>query len=411
MASTTDSVSIFTEGTFEEQIQELLTYLVRNRPDEERATFLGPFQNALKAGEGKPPLGEDEPKRKLILSKLLPDVKGLGDGTDKEAEGFFNLLFAHLFALHPAKSPEAKGYLETLLKTLSASPSDRLAVRCRILSNLFNALPRTSALRSSVYKTLLDLTASAGNLEALQLSKVEVERWLSDWDISNEEKSTFIKSIADAYKKTEQPDPSYEYFLLYVKSLPSSSEEVQKAAVDAIATALRLSDIFDFDPLFKLDAVIGAKNHELFGLLQIFLSGDFVDYKTWASSHPGSLEKYDIPSSELEHKIRLITLASLAFRHIGQNLPYAKIAEVIEVDISEVEIWAIDVIRAGLVWGKLSQTTQSLYITRATARTFEKEQWQALEKRLIAWKSGLAGILDVVAGAKRQGGGQAAAVA
>ena len=62
------------------------------------------------------------------------------------------------------------------------------------------------------------------------------------------------------------------------------------------------------------------------------------------------------------------------------------------------------VIRAGLVWGKLSQTTQSLHISRATARSFEKEQWQALEKRLVAWKAGLAGILDVVTTAKKQGG-------
>lgn len=62
------------------------------------------------------------------------------------------------------------------------------------------------------------------------------------------------------------------------------------------------------------------------------------------------------------------------------------------------------VIRAQLVWGKLSQTTQSLHITRATARTFEKEQWETLQKRLLAWKSGLNGILDVVVSAKRSAG-------
>ena len=59
------------------------------------------------------------------------------------------------------------------------------------------------------------------------------------------------------------------------------------------------------------------------------------------------------------------------------------------------------VIRAGLVWGKLSQTTQSLQVIRSTSRTFEREQWQALEKRLVAWKSGLENVLNVVASAKR----------
>jgi hypothetical protein len=50
----------------------------------------------------------------------------------------------------------------------------------------------------------------------------------------------------------------------------------------------------------------------------------------------------EIPPSELEYKIRLLTLASLAFQYVGQNLPYSEIAEALQVDPSEVEKWAID---------------------------------------------------------------------
>ena len=64
----------------------------------------------------------------------------------------------------------------------------------------------------------------------------------------------------------------------------------------------------------------------------------------------------------------------------------------------------IDVIRAGLVSGKLSQTAQTLHVARATARTFERAQWEALEQRLLAWKAGLASVLDVVAAAQKSGG-------
>jgi len=218
------------------------------------------------------------------------------------------------------------------------------------------------------------------------------------------EKASFLKSIVNAYIKAEQPTIAYEYSLLYVRRLPPASQEAQSAAVEAIATALRLPSIFDFDSLFKLDAVLNVKNHELFSLLQVFLSGGLPEFKAWQSNHPQVLEIYQITSSELERKIRLLTLASLAFKHIGQNLSYSKVAEALQVDPSEVEKWVIDVIRAGLVWGKLSQTTQSLHISRSTSRSFEREQWLVLEKRLVAWKSGLAGILDVVASAKRQGG-------
>ncbi len=50
---------------------------------------------------------------------------------------------------------------------------------------------------------------------------------------------------------------------------------------------------------------------------------------------------------------------------------------------------------------KLSQTTQSIHIIRSNARTFERQQWEVLEKRLLAWKAGLAGVLDVVATARQ----------
>ncbi|KAF8914261.1 hypothetical protein CPB84DRAFT_1721203 [Gymnopilus junonius] len=404
MAKVTDSVSIFAEGTFEEQIQELLTYIARNRSDEESATFISPFQNALKSGEGKKPIDEDEARRKLILSKLLEEVKGLGDGSDKEIEGFFNLLFAHIFALYPADSTEVKQYLSTLLRSISSSSTDRLSVKYRVISNLFNTIPRNSPLRLLVYQTILDLATSQDELHILEITKPNVERWLSEWEITDEEKASFLKSIVDAYLKTDEPAASYDYSLLYIKSLPPSSDAANAASLDAIASALRLPTIFDFDPLFKLDAVVSVKDHELFSLLQIFLNNGLPEFKAWQTKHPAALETYNIPAPELERKIRLLTLASLAFKHVGKNLPYPTIAEALDVSPSEVEKWVIDVIRAGLVWGKLSQTTQSLHISRATSRTFEQEQWQALEKRLVAWKIGLASILDVVAAAKRQGG-------
>lgn len=85
---------------------------------------------------------------------------------------------------------------------------------------------------------------------------------------------------------------AYEYSLLYVRSLEPSSEAAQAAALTLIATALRLPTIFDFDPLFKLDAVLNVKNHELFSLLQIFLNNDLAEFKEWQSKYTQTLEKY-----------------------------------------------------------------------------------------------------------------------
>lgn len=47
---------------------------------------------------------------------------------------------------------------------------------------------------------------------------------------------------------------------------------------------------------------------------------------------------------------------------------------------------------------------------RSSARKFEQEQWEALERRLLAWKAGLASVIDIVALAQRRGGNVAEVV-
>jgi translation initiation factor 3 subunit M len=120
--------------------------------------------------------------------------------------------------------------------------------------------------------------------------------------------------------------------------------------------------VFDFDALFKIDAIIQLQGHELFSLLRVFLSGGLEDYKKWESDHSGSIEEYgDCPhcrgsqglilifhplsgldKAQLERKIRLLTLASLGFQNIGKDVPYATLASALQVDQSEVEKWVID---------------------------------------------------------------------
>ena len=137
-----------------------------------------------------------------------------------EVEGFFNLLFAHLFALYSPSSPELKQYIISLLKVLSSS-SERLSVRYRMFvlifliylnskknpfsfSNLFNTIPRKSPLRLLVYQSLLATATAHDDIEILQLTKESVEKWISEWDISADEKAAFLKSIVDAYAKADQ---------------------------------------------------------------------------------------------------------------------------------------------------------------------------------------------------------------
>ncbi|KAF9379817.1 bud emergence protein 1 [Mortierella sp. AD011] len=86
-----------------------------------------------------------------------------------------------------------------------------------------------------------------------------------------------------------------------------------------------------------------------------------------------------LDEEETLRKIRLLSLGSLGSENLSRDLSYKDIAKALEVDEDHVELWAIDVIRAGLVEAKLNQ---------------------ASKVRLNGWRQSLAEILQVLANAK-----------
>ena len=94
--------------------------------------------------------------------------------------------------------------------------------------------------------------------------------------------------------------------------------------------------------------------------------------------------------------MRLLTLASLAASTPSRSLPYAHVARALQVPGEDVEMWVIDVIRAGLVEGKLSQLNQTFLIHRSTYRVFGEKQWTEVQGRLDTWRGSLNGVLEVV---------------
>lgn len=206
--------------------------------------------------------------------------------------------------------------------------------------------------------------------------------------------------------------------------------------------SLKLPSVFDFDTLFKIDAIIRLQGHELFSLLRVFLSGGLDDYKKWESDHAASIDKYGDRStlSTRFAGLNLVVLFSIRTQpgSIGTKDPAAdtRISCVPEhwqertvchprihltgtsirgremghrwcvflpFSFSSVPPTPLLVIRAGLVSGKLSQSSRVFHITRSTSRAFEQDQWFALEQRLVAWQTGLAAVLAVVTSAREKG--------
>lgn len=119
---------------------------MRGLPEDERSATVSRFKDALKTPDGQKPLADDVQRKKEVFSMTIGEVKGLGDGSEKgreqknfsvadlqiDIEGFFNLLYAHLFDLYPPGSPELQDFLAKLLQAISSAPSEQTFIRYRL---------------------------------------------------------------------------------------------------------------------------------------------------------------------------------------------------------------------------------------------------------------------------------------
>lgn len=162
--------------------------------------------------------------------------------------------------------------------------------------------------------------------------------------------------------------------------------------------ALLSSNYFLFQDLRGIPSVQAlSDSHPVYSqLLDIFAEQDLEDYDDFNDEHEGWVEKEKLNHEKLHRKMRLLTFASLASGTPSREIEYAKITRALQIPEEEVERWAIDVIRAGLVEGKLSQQRQMFLVHKVTYRVFGQKQYQELSTRVDHWRTTLQNVLGVL---------------
>ncbi|EPQ28418.1 uncharacterized protein PFL1_04245 [Pseudozyma flocculosa PF-1] len=422
MASS-DLVTVLADGSFEDQIVECSAFLSRSHPEASRSEFIANFQK--KAAEAEPQPTEegaqaaaDPVKKQEVVKSLVAEVKSLGEGSDREMEGVFNLISS--LVLSTFATPEDEGARQSLLSQLASAlvsegPTEKNLVRYRILSNIFNTLPARSALRLDLFNALLSLASKNDDLDFLASALASLPQWLAEWQVSDEAKSACLEKVAKALESAEkehdQGSKAYQYLVLHLRFISlnrSASADAKGAAERTVASALRLNKMYEFEDLMKIQAVLDLNGSPVFELLKIFVGGSAEDFDAWlGKGGKQELERLGLSEAELSRKIRLLDLAGLCARSVSTEVAYSEIAKTLKVSEDDVETWVIDVIRAGLVSGKLSQVSSSFRVYRSAHRTFGQEQWQALETRLVQWQSSINNILETIG---RTRGGQTAGI-
>lgn len=220
--------------------------------------------------------------------------------------------------------------------------------------------------------------------------------------MEKEEQRKLYLTISDLASDAGEPEEAYQYLLRALRTLQegsdAQSEEAKSLSLRALSAALSSPTHFDFQDLTALDSIqaLRQSSSEHFELLEVFAAENLDDYADFKESHDSFLESASLDDAVLTRKMRLLTLASLSAFSASRSLPYSQIAKALQVPSEDVEMWVIDVIRAGLVEGKLSQQSQTFLIHRSTYRVFGEHQWREVASRLDMWRNSLLGVLQVV---------------
>jgi len=295
-----------------------------------------------------------------------------------------------------------KRICQYLSAPITSSPANGPGLQLEILSTIFNTFPPSDESRFHILVTILLIVRSSSNFEVLKPQLKNLDSWLAQWDSDEVDQQQLFLVLADVASEAGEADLSYQYLVRAVRTFTSdesSSPEARALSLRALKVALTHPSHFDFQDLTELDSIQALRRSDpiYFELLELFTSETLDDFNDFKEQHSGWLGKEGLDEAALDRKMRLLTLCSLAASaHQSRSLKYSEIAKGLQIPDKDVEMWVIDVIRAGLVEGKLSQLNQTFLIHRATYRVFGENQWREVDARLNMWKNSLRGVLEVV---------------
>ncbi|PSN65375.1 PCI-domain-containing protein [Corynespora cassiicola Philippines] len=392
------TTTLLIEGSFEELADELAQYLdgLKKSQGDETSNIQAETADLLKENQ------KDE-----VLKKLVMGSQALNQAPEKEFIAAYNLL-VHLVRQSPNVGMFLPKICTHLSTPIASSPANGAGLALSVLSTVFNTLPAQNEMRFHVLLAILRVIRATSNFETLRPQLKQLDQWLESWDMEDEESRKLYLAISDVASDAGEDEQAYTYLLRALRTFPSeevSSPEARELSLRALKSALTHPAHYDFQDLTELDSIQALRNSDpiYFQLLEIFNSDLLDDFNDFKDEHDGWIEESGLDAAALNRKMRLLTLASIS-ASTGQtrSLPYAHIAKALQVPAEDVEMWVIDVIRAGLVEGKLSQLNQTFLIHRSTYRVFGENQWREVASRLDMWRNSLVGVLQVIQAEKQR---------
>ncbi|KAI8853549.1 hypothetical protein BC829DRAFT_382310 [Chytridium lagenaria] len=332
-------------------------------------------------------------KYEEVYERFSKKTKVLLTVEAKEFERVFNFLIAVVLQTTPENLAKL---VKNVIQPISTSPAGECQQKLRILSNLYNSLDPHSPIRYDVFVAILKVAATNDELEHILLAY---------WGVPLASKRELYLLISDTLKASPSyKRESYEFLVKYLETFNGTDAKTLKTAsshaTTAVKNAISIPSVLNFEDVYRLDAVRALGATPLIDLLKVFLDQTLKEYRAFTKKHSAFVKKEGLNEEDNVRKIRVLSLASLASKHIDGEVPYSVIAETLELKDDSVEIWVIDGIRAGLLDAKMNQLKKTVVVSRSIHRVFSKDQWKQLGERVDEWRANLKDVLQVLANAK-----------
>lgn len=283
-------------------------------------------------------------------------------------------------------------------------PTDRPALRLKILFNLYNLLENPYS-RFFVYKKALDLAAGGKVAESIIPSFKNIDSFLQEWNIGKIDQRELFRSISNILKDNKSmAKDSFAFLTRYLATFSGAGEdaytmnEAKEEAVQAIIEFVKSPDIFQCD-LFDMPAVAqlekDGKYALVYQLLKIFVTQRLDAYFDFHAANSTLLKSYGLVHEDCITKMRLMSLLDLSSHESGE-IPYSLIRDTLRITDDEVEYWVVKAITSKQLDCKMDQLNQVVIVSRHTERVFGLSQWENLRLKLGAWRRNIANGISTI---------------
>lgn len=231
-----------------------------------------------------------------------------------------------------------------------------------------------------------------------------VEKWVRELDLSAAQKKELWGLVFDAFVEDSAATHvlALKYLPLHSADELAADAKLRDRLVKGLLVTLRSRELLNCDKLAKLPVVAqlrsDAEYAPLTRLLETFAREKYKDYlKLYAEPAVKKfMEAHQLEHAECQRKMRLFSLVTLGLHETTKELPYADIADELQIEAGEVETWVMEAICCGLITAKMDQVRELVVVSGCSEREFQEEHWARLKGSLGQWGESVKNLLSVV---------------